>query len=50
MEDDKKIKKKDKRAIKYNINSKYNEEGKDIKILLEEIFINYCIGEFKKVS
>ena len=50
MEDNNKIKKREKKQRQYNIDSLYNKEGKDIRILLEEIFINYCIDEFKKVS
>ena len=50
MEDNEKIKKVGRNPRQYNIDSLYNKDGKDLKTLLEEIFINYCIDEFKKVG
>ncbi len=50
MEKSKEIVKRNRKPIQYNINSIYDSNGKDIKVLLEEIFKNYCIDEFKKVS
>ncbi len=47
IKNDKKITNK-KKTIKYNIYSIYNKNGKEMQMLLEEIFINYCMNEFRK--
>lgn len=48
MKENKKVAKKEKKLTQYNINSIFDINGKDIKVLMEEIFINYCLDEFRK--